>query len=118
MYARRRKILKVDKEILRGYIDTIILSLLYQTDLYGYDLSKEVKKKSQDSFEIKEGTLYLAFKRLESNGYVTSYWQEGSTAARRKYYHLTNSGRAYLNYKKKEWLFMKQLMDQFLEGVE
>ncbi|SYX86175.1 conserved protein of unknown function [Paenibacillus alvei] len=110
--------LNVDKEILRGYIDTIILSLLYHQDLYGYDLSKEVKKQSQGSFELKEGTLYLSFKRLENNGYVTSYWQEGSAAARRKYYHLTESGRAYLRHKKAEWLFMKKLMDQFLEGVE
>ncbi|OAH53151.1 MULTISPECIES: PadR family transcriptional regulator [Bacillaceae] len=110
--------MKVDKEILRGYIDTIILSLLYHNDMYGYDLSREVKKQSQNSFEIKEGTLYLSFKRLEKNGYVISYWQEGSAAARRKYYHLTNAGRAYLSHKKVEWLFMKQLIDQFLEGVE
>lgn len=109
---------EIDKEILRGYIDTIILSLLYHDDMYGYDLSKEVKKQSKNSFEIKEGTLYLSFKRLEKNGYVTSYWQEGSAAARRKYYHLTNTGKEYLSHKKTEWLFMKQLMDQFLEGVE
>nr|WP_247600347.1 PadR family transcriptional regulator [Priestia flexa] len=96
----------------------MILSLLYHNDLYGYDLSKEVKKLSQDSFELKEGTLYLSFKRLEKNEYVISYWQEGSGAARRKYYQLTNEGRAYLMHKKEEWLFMKQLMDQFLKGVD
>ncbi|MDQ0268381.1 PadR family transcriptional regulator [Cytobacillus purgationiresistens] len=110
--------MKVDKEILRGYIDTIILSLLYDRDLYGYDLSKEVKKKSGDSFELKESTLYLSFKRLEKNGYVISYWQEGSSAARRKYYHLTVSGSAYLLHKKEEWKFMKQLMENFLEGID
>ncbi|MBD8500091.1 PadR family transcriptional regulator [Paenibacillus arenosi] len=110
--------MKVDKEVLRGYIDTIILSLLYHEDLYGYDLSKEVKKRSHNSFEIQEGTLYLSFKRLEKNGYVTSYWVDGSAAARRKYYHLTDSGKAYLLHKKKEWVFMQNLINEFLDGVE
>lgn len=109
---------EIDKEVLKGYIDSIILSLLYRTDMYGYELIKQVKEESQGSFEIKEGTLYLAFKRLEKNGYAESYWGESHSGGRRKYYHLTNSGKAYLTQKKQEWNFLKGLMDHFLKGVK
>lgn len=107
----------IDKELLRGYIDPIILSILYDGDSYGYDLARVAKKRSGDEFELKEGTLYLAFKRLEKNGSVISYWQEG-TGVRRKYYHLTDSGKARLVKHKEEWQFIKKLMDTFYEGVE
>ncbi|MBO0410556.1 PadR family transcriptional regulator [Enterococcus hulanensis] len=107
----------IDKEILRGYIDPIILSVLNRADSYGYDIARQAKEFSHETFELKEGTLYVAFKRLEKNGYVVSYWQEGQ-AARRKYYHLTEKGHTFLQHKKKEWQFIKQLMDTFYKGVE
>lgn len=107
----------LDKEVLRGYIDPIILCLLYDKDSYGYNLAKEAKELSNDKFELKEGTLYLAFKRLEKKGYVKSYWQEGN-AARRRYYHITAEGKMQVEVKKREWQFIKQLMDNFYKGVE
>ncbi|AJD28082.1 transcriptional regulator PadR-like family protein [Clostridium botulinum] len=107
----------LDKEVLRGYIDPIILCLLYDKDSYGYNLAKEAKELSNDKFELKEGTLYLAFKRLEKKGYVKSYWQEGN-AARRRYYHITAEGKMQVEAKKREWQFIKQLMDNFYKGVE
>ncbi|KAF1300521.1 MULTISPECIES: PadR family transcriptional regulator [Enterococcus] len=109
--------MELDKEILRGYIDPIILSILAKEDSYGYDVARQAKILSEQSFELKEGTLYVAFKRLEKHGYVTSYWQEGQ-AARRKYYHLTESGLAFLKHKQQEWLFIKKLMDTYYEGVD
>lgn len=109
--------MELDKEILRGYIDPIILSILAREDSYGYEIAKEAKRLSDGAFELKEGTLYVAFKRLEKNGYVTSYWQEGQ-AARRKYYHLTDKGLAFVKHKKQEWNFIKKLMDTYYEGIE
>ncbi|MDT2613930.1 PadR family transcriptional regulator [Enterococcus dongliensis] len=109
--------MKIDKEVLRGYIDPIILSILAKADSYGYDLARQAKELSCGTFELKEGTLYVAFKRLEKNSYIVSYWQEGQ-AARRKYYHITEKGRAFLDHKKQEWQFIKQLMDTFYKGDE
>ncbi|MFD1670789.1 PadR family transcriptional regulator [Agrilactobacillus yilanensis] len=106
----------IDKELLRGYIDPIILSLLARDDSYGYDLTKQAHDQTEGFFELKEGTLYVALKRLEKAGYVTSYWQEGSGAARRKYYHLTVSGKAELTKKQAEWQLIKKMMDKFYGG--
>jgi PadR family transcriptional regulator PadR len=107
----------INKEILKGYIDTIILSMLHRRDMYGYELCKNVKEESKNSFGIKEGTLYLALKRLETNGYTDSYWDESVEGGRRKYYTLTDTGKQFLIHKKEEWFFFKEIMDHFLKGV-
>jgi PadR family transcriptional regulator, regulatory protein PadR len=110
--------MKIDKEVLKGYVDTIILGLLYRGDMYGYELSKKVKEESNGAFELKEGTLYLAFKRLESNGYVQSYWEDSHGGGRRKYYSISADGIQYLVNKKQEWNFLKEIINHFLDGVE
>ena len=109
--------MEINKEILKGYIDTIILSMIDRRDMYGYELSKYVKEESNHAFELKEGTLYLALKRLETNGLTESYWDESFEGGRRKYYRITDVGKAFLMSKKDEWTFFKKIMDQFLKGV-
>ena len=71
--------LEVNKEVLKGHIDTLILSLLHNRDMYGYELAKLVRQKSDDQFELKEGTLYLSLKRLEKNK-----WMERCKEVRRQ----------------------------------
>jgi PadR family transcriptional regulator, regulatory protein PadR len=110
--------MEIEKEMLKGYIDIIILSLLYGSDLYGYELGKRVKEQTQNSFEMKEGTLYLAFKRLEQNNLISSYWGDESEGGRRKYYKLLPDGTARLRAKKLEWEHLKNIIDLFLKGVD
>ncbi|MCM3121523.1 MULTISPECIES: PadR family transcriptional regulator [unclassified Mesobacillus] len=109
--------MEVNKEVLKGHIDTLLLSLLNSRDLYGYELAKLVREKSGNSFELKEGTMYLSLKRLEKNKWVESYWgDEQGPGGRRKYYKLTESGKDGLKEKKLEWQFIKSIMDSFLNG--
>lgn len=109
--------MEVNKEVLKGHIDTIILSLLQQRDMYGYELAKFVREKSNDQFELKEGTLYLSLKRLEKNQWIESYWgDDQGPGGRRKYYKITPLGRDYIKEKRREWEFVKKIMDTFLEG--
>ncbi len=107
----------IEKEMLKGYIDVILLALLRAQDFYGYELGRRVKTMTGDSFELKEATLYLAFKRLEQNGYISSYWGDESEGGRRKYYTMTANGRAHLTHKRNEWEHIKKVMDLFLEEV-
>lgn len=110
--------MEISKEVLKGYIDTIVLSIIEKKDCYGYEIAKTVREFSQGSFELKEGTLYIALKRLESNKYIESYWYDGeSKGGRRKYYKITNEGERYLKVKEDEWSFMKKMMDYFLGGI-
>lgn len=110
--------LEIEKEMLKGYIDIIILSMLYGEDLYGYELAKRVREQTGNRFELKEGTLYLAFKRLEQSGLIESYWGDESAGGRRKYYRLLPDGRAHIAARKKEWEHLKQIIDLFLRRVE
>ncbi len=105
------------KEMLKGYIEIIILSMLYEEDLYGYELAKRVKAKSNGVFELKEGTLYLAFKRLEQSKCIESYWGDEGSGGRRKYYKLLDTGKDVIRSKKVEWEELKKLIDLFLMEV-
>lgn len=111
---------EINKEILKGHIDTLLLSVLKKKDMYGYEMAKQIKLKCNEQFELKEGTLYLALKRLEKNQYVHSYWndEEETGGGKRKYYQLTSLGEEELNRKMKEWEFMKKIMNNFLGGLE
>jgi PadR family transcriptional regulator PadR len=111
--------LEVNKEVLKGHIDTLILSLLNNKDMYGYELAKYVREKSNNQFELKEGTLYLSLKRLEKNKWISSYWgDEQGPGGRRKYYKLTSLGKEGFEEKRLEWQFLKNIIDSFLEGGE
>lgn len=111
--------MQVGKEVLKGHIDTIILSIINIQDCYGYEIAKSVREHSNSAFELKEGTLYIALKRLESNGYIRSYWDDGeSKGGRRKYYTITENGQAFFQVKKDEWAFMKKMMDDFVGGMK
>ncbi|MDA8235742.1 MAG: PadR family transcriptional regulator [Clostridia bacterium] len=111
--------MEIDKEVLKGYIDTILLSLLYVEPLYGYELAKRAREMSGGSFELKEATLYLSLKRMEKQYLVSSYWDDSeSGGGRRKYYRVTESGLQRLQDKKQEWEFLKNTMDRFLGGVK
>lgn len=111
--------MEIDKEVLKGYIDTILLSLLREKAVYGYELARTALDRSGGTFELKEATLYLSLKRLEKNGMVTSFWSDSdSGGGRRKYYQLTEAGLLRLRQKKTEWEFVKKTIDHFLGGIE
>ncbi|MDQ7097011.1 PadR family transcriptional regulator [Desulfosporosinus sp. PR] len=109
----------IDKETIKGYVESIILSLLKDEDLYGYEIAKRVRNISKDTFEIKEGTLYVVLKRLENQNLLSAYWDDiEHGGGRRRYYKITNDGMEYLIKKKEEWIFFKNIMDIFFEGVQ
>ena len=105
-------------DILRGYTDTIILRKLAGGDSYGYQINKRVAEKSGGGLEMKEATLYTAFRRLETAGYIRSYWGDEMSGARRRYYALTNEGREMLLQDCEAWQETKRLIDRLLEEAE
>ena len=68
-------------DLIRGHTETIILARLMQRDSYGYEINKTVRELSGGRYELKEATLYTAFKRLEETGQIMSYWGSEATAA-------------------------------------
>ncbi len=92
----------VDKSLLTGSITMLVLKLLSEKDMYGYEMIETLRKKSQNVFELKAGTLYPLLHGLEEKGMLTVYEQEylGKT---RKYYSITKEGKKLLKSKTEEW---------------
>ena len=103
-------------EILRGYTEAIILNILSKKDSYGYVISKSIVDKVNNKIDIKNATIYLAFKRMEKENLITSYWVDSEVGARRKQYAITEDGKDYLKAKKKEWKNNKAILDKLLGG--
>ena len=104
----------ISADLLRGYTDTIIMRQLAETDGYGYGISRAVAEKSNGTVRLKEATLYTAFRRLEENGYIRSYWGDETTGARRRYYSLTGSGRERLEEDTSAWEETRRVMDTLI----
>ena len=83
----------ISSDVIRGYNDTIILSLLLEQPSYGYEISKRIRELSNGDYIIKETTLYSAFNRLEQNGYTESFYGSEISGKRRTYYRITQKGR-------------------------
>ena len=81
----------------------LVLSLLAGEDMYGYQMIVELARRSDRTFEMKEGTLYPVLHGLEREGLVEAYQQEAPTGRMRKYYHLTRKGGAALKTEAEAW---------------
>jgi len=101
-------------DLIRGHTDAIILARLLKSDSYGYEINKIISTLSSGRFELKEATLYTAFKRLEELGYIASYWGSSGAGARRRYYTITPSGREASHRLMLEWKETKENMDKLL----
>lgn len=110
--------MEFEKEVLKGYIDTMILSVLIEKDMYGYEISKRIKEKSNNEFEMKEATLYVSLKRLEKKNYIEGYWNddENTGGGRRRYYRIIEDGKRVFNEKIREWNALQRVMNCFMEG--
>lgn len=106
----------ITSDIIRGHTDTIILAHLEANDSYGYQINKSIQERT--GYILKDATLYTAFRRLEDLGYITSYWGDGDTGARRRYYTITKMGRVTLAQMKNEWLEAKQIIDKLIHMEE
>ncbi|WP_054706347.1 PadR family transcriptional regulator [Bacillus sp. JCM 19041] len=107
----------MDKEMMKGSIDFLLLSLIQANDLYGYEMTKKLKSLSEESYSISEGTLYPALKRMEKKEWISSYWSD-STGARRKYYTITENGKTELARKKNDWAALNKLIKRTGESYE
>ena len=105
----------ISADLLRGYTDTLIMQQLAGADGYGYGISRALAEKSGGMIRLKEATLYTAFRRMEENGYIRSYWGDEDTGARRRYYSLTEAGNNKLNEDISAWVETKKVMDTLLE---
>ena len=94
--------MKISRELLKGSTSMLILSLIENENMYGYQMIKKLSEKSQNVFEFQEGTLYPILHSLEEKNFISSYW-DNTGSKKRKYYTITKDGKKHLKEKKEEW---------------
>ena len=108
----------IASDLIRGHIDAIILTRLLGGDSYGYEINKAILQRTRGEYEIKEATLYSAFRRLEQAQYISSYWGDELTGARRRYYTITPAGREAHNVLCQEWHTLKEMINNLIQVEE
>ena len=91
------------RDLLKGSSNSLLLCLLEQQPMYGYQIVKELEARSQGYFKFKEGTLYPALHRLEKSGLITGKWQMLPNGRQRRYYYITAKGLSKLAVEKTQW---------------
>jgi len=102
-------------DLLRGHTDTIVLGVLRSGDSYGYEIHKAIREATGGNYEIKEATLYATFRRLTRDGLVEAYWGDETQGGRRKYYTITDAGRAVYTHNVRDWVATRRIIDSLLD---
>jgi PadR family transcriptional regulator PadR len=106
------------RDMRKGSTTVLILSLVAERPMYGYQIAKELERRSGGYFDFKEGTLYPALHRMENEGLLCSEWQVVAEGPSRKYYHITEKGKRALVDVAAEWTTFSHKILAILEGVQ
>lgn len=103
-------------QIRKGSSEIIVLSLLAGEPMYGYQMTRELKRRSSGYFHMKEGLLYPTLHRMEQEGLIASEWRTGTGKRRRKYYRITDKGCQALTRQTAEWRTFTERLLHLLEA--
>lgn len=106
----------ISSDMFRGHTETMILNILMKGDSYGYEITKQINEKSEGNYQIKDATIYTAFRRMEEEGLIETYWGDGFGGARRRYYRITAKGKKYYKEKQEEWELLSRILTNLISG--
>ncbi len=109
--------MKFEKSLVSGSTALLVLSLLSDGDKYGYEMVLELARRSNNAFELKEGTLYPLLHALEKAGDVEAYTRTAPSGRERRYYALTERGKGRLQEKTEEWRFFSERVNAVLRAA-
>lgn len=89
---------------IQGTVDMLILRTLTPGALHGWSISHQIRQRSHDALQLKQGALYPALHRLENRGWVTAAWGVSESNRRARFYTLTDQGRRQLAHETESWL--------------
>lgn len=104
----------IERELKRGSLELIVLHLLAPAEAYGYEIVSKLAAETSGALEVTDGTLYPVLYRLERAGFVSVRWETPQRGVPRKYYRLTDAGRAELAALTLEWTTFARAMSRLL----
>ncbi len=104
----------MERELKRGTLEMVLLKLLSEREMYGYEIVTTLQERGEGSFQIKDGTLYPVLYRLEKAGYVEPRWETQERGVPRKYYRVTSAGSEQVQRLIGEWRSFVGTVDDLL----
>lgn len=108
---------KQDKGTLPGSTTMLVLALLKEREMYGYQIIEELERRSESVFQLKEGTLYPILHSLEKDRLLTAREQAAPNGRTRRYYRITPAGLRALEEKRQEWTVYAKAVTAILAGA-
>jgi len=108
--------MRFDRELLKGSTATVVLAILAEGPLHGYQVAKEMRRRSGDALELGQGVLYPILHRMEDRGLIDGEWEQSTGTPSRKRYRITDLGRAELKARRNEWDAFARAMALVLES--
>ncbi len=105
--------MEISKDLMAASSTPIVLAILAEADSYGYAIIRRVRELSAGRLEWTDGMLYPVLHRLERLGHVEARWEVAESGRRRKYYRITDGGRAQLAQERSQW----QAVDATMRGL-
>ena len=106
----------MSSDLIKGSVVPIVLSLLSDRAMYGYEIVKVVNARTNGLFEWKEGTLYPTLHRLQGARFISAEWSD-APGRKRKYYHLTAKGKRELAKRAAEWEQFSLAVNACMQGA-
>ncbi|HZI99378.1 MAG TPA: PadR family transcriptional regulator [Gemmatimonadaceae bacterium] len=108
--------MKTSVDVMQGTLDLIILKALSHAPMHAWGIGERIRRMSKDVFRIGQGSLYPAFHRFESMGWVTSHWRQTENNRIARYYELTAAGRQALTREAARWEDYARAIDSVLDA--
>lgn len=105
----------MSRELKRGTIEMVLLTLLAERERYGYEIVAQIDERSGGKLEVRDGTLYPVLYRLEEAGFVTPRWETQERGVPRKYYRITDDGKDEVGRLAAEWREFAAAVDGILD---
>lgn len=105
-------------DMLQGTLDMLVLQTLQAGPAHGYTIARTIQQRSDDVLQVEQGSLYPALQRLESRGWISSYWDVSENNRKARFYRLTPAGRRQLVRETSDWQQMVRAIARVLRPVD
>jgi len=109
---------RIRTQLLKGTTTLLVLTVLRDGELYGYEIAQRINERSSGAFVPSEGSLYPALHALEADGALQASWREGDRGPRRRYYKITKVGLGMLEAHAQEWAAFSLGMSRAVGGAD
>jgi DNA-binding PadR family transcriptional regulator len=110
--------MRIDKDLVAASATPLVLAILAESESYGYAILKRVRALSEGELEWTDGMLYPLLHRLLRLGYVTTEWRTPPAGRRRRYYAITDEGRAALASQQRQWVAVTRTLNGIWAGPD